>query len=149
VQTLRAFLEAESHSGPSLIIAYSPCIAHGVDLSHNHRQQQLAVKSGHWPLFRYDPRRAAQHKNPLHLDSDAPSVPYREYVSTEARFSMLWRSHPEQAERFLKESQAEVEARYHHYKQLADLPWDEESSCAPAEGRGAQQSTHAHEEEER
>ena len=148
VQTLRAFLEAESHSGPSLIIAYSPCIAHGVDLSRNHRQQQLAVKSGHWPLFRYDPRRAAQHKNPLHLDSDAPSVPYREYVSTETRFSMLWRSHPEAAERFLKESQAEVEARYHHYKQLADLPWDEAPSSPPTEEATDHRVQPAREEEE-
>jgi pyruvate-ferredoxin/flavodoxin oxidoreductase len=126
VQTLRAFLEAEAHDGPSLIIAYSPCIAHGVDLSHNHRQQELAVKSGHWPLLRYDPRRAAEGKNPLHLDSAAPSVPMRDYISTETRFNMLWRSHPEDAERFLKQSQAEVEARYRHYKQLAELPWTEE-----------------------
>jgi pyruvate-ferredoxin/flavodoxin oxidoreductase len=128
VQTLRAFLEAEAHDGPSLIIAYSPCIAHGVDLSHNHRQQELAVKSGHWPLFRFDPARAAEGKNPLHLDSDAPSIPYRDYVSTETRFNMLWRSHPEDAERFLAESQEEVEHNYRHYKQLADLPWEAETS---------------------
>lgn len=124
VQTLRAFIEAEAHRGPSLIIAYSPCIAHGVELAYNHRQQQLAVKSGHWPLFRYDPRRAGAHKNPLHLDAGAPSIRYRDYVQTEARFSMLWRSHPEDAERFLAEAQAEVDARYHHYRQLAAMAWD-------------------------
>jgi pyruvate-ferredoxin/flavodoxin oxidoreductase len=129
VQTLRAFLEAEAHDGPSLIIAYSPCIAHGVDLSHNHRQQNLAVKSGHWPLLRYDPRRVAEGKNPLHLDSAEPSVPMRDYVSTETRFNMLWRSHPEDAERFLEQSQAEAEARYRHYRQLAELPWTEEQEA--------------------
>ena len=123
VQTIRAFLEAEAHPGPSLIIAYSPCIAHGIDLKHNHRQQQLAVDSGHWPLFRYDPQRAAQGRNPLHLDSAEPSIPYRDFVETETRFSMLWRSHPERAERFVEQAQQEVHSRYHHYKQLADLPW--------------------------
>ena len=78
-QTLRAFLEAEANDGPSLIIAYSPCIAHGIDLSNNHRQQQLAVKSGHWPLFRFDPQKIKQGKNPMHLDSPPPSIP--PYVS--------------------------------------------------------------------
>lgn len=77
---MRAFLEAEAHPGPSLIIAYSPCIAHGVDLSNNHRQQDLAVKSGHWPLFRFDPGRIQQGLNPLHLDSAEPSIPYGDYI---------------------------------------------------------------------
>ncbi len=122
-QTLRAFIEAESWHGPSLIIAYSPCIAHGVDLSGNHHQQQLAVGSGHWPLFRYDPRRAQQGRNPLHLDSPEPSIPYRKFVESETRFNMLWRTHPEQAEAMLEQSQAEVIHRYHYYKQLASLPW--------------------------
>ncbi|MCA1805600.1 MAG: pyruvate:ferredoxin (flavodoxin) oxidoreductase [Xanthomonadaceae bacterium] len=123
VQTLRAFLEAEAHPGPSLIIAYSPCIAHGVDLSHNHRQQDLAVKSGHWPLFRYHPARAAEGRNPLQLDSAEPSIPYRAFVETETRFSMLWQTHPEAAEAFLEQAQREVRQRYRHYKQLAELDW--------------------------
>ncbi|HFD80267.1 MAG TPA: pyruvate:ferredoxin (flavodoxin) oxidoreductase [Gammaproteobacteria bacterium] len=122
VQALRAFLEAEAHPGPSLIIAYSPCIAHGVDLSHNHRQQQLAVRSGHWPLFRHDPARAAGDRNPLHLDSPPPDIPYRTFVETETRFRMLWQSHPQAAEAFLKQSQQEVRERYCHYQQLAELP---------------------------
>jgi len=130
VQTLRAFLEAEAHPGPSLIIAYSPCIAHGVDLSNNHRQQDLAVKSGHWPLFRFDPGRIKQGLNPLHLDSAEPSIPYGDYIKTETRFSMLWQTHPEDAERFLQQSQAEVRQRYHHYKQLAELEWDDSVSVA-------------------
>ncbi len=135
VQTLRAFIEAEAHPGPSLIIAYSPCIAHGVDLKHNHRQQQLAVDSGHWPLFRFDPARAAQGKNPLHLDSAAPSLPYREFINSETRFNMLWRSHPEDAERFLQAASHEVHERYHRYAQLAELEWEsaEEESEATTE----------------
>jgi pyruvate-ferredoxin/flavodoxin oxidoreductase len=124
VQTVRAFLEAEAHPGPSLIVAYAPCIAHGVDLANNHRQQQLAVQTGHWPLFRYAPSRAAQGKNPLHLDCDAPSIPYRRFAETETRFSMLWQSHPDTAEALLEQSQKDVLARYHHYQQLAELPWD-------------------------
>ena len=130
MQTLRSFLDAEAHQGPSLIIAYAPCIAHGVDLSFNHRQQDLAVKSGHWPLFRYEPARAAAGRNPLHLDSAEPSIPYKEFVSTETRFNMLWRSQPVAAEEFLARSQDDVRARYHHYKQLAELPWGDDEKAA-------------------
>jgi pyruvate-ferredoxin/flavodoxin oxidoreductase len=130
VQTLRAFLEAEAHDGPSIIIAYSPCIAHGVDLSNNHRQQDLAVKSGHWPLFRFDPKRIALGQNPLHLDSAEPSIPYREFVQSETRFSMLWQTHPEDAERFLQQAQQEVKHRYQYYKQLSELDWGDHTSVA-------------------
>jgi pyruvate-ferredoxin/flavodoxin oxidoreductase len=124
-QTLNAFLEAEAHNGPSIIIAYAPCIAHGVDLSNNHRQQDLAVKSGHWPLFRYDPSKAKAGKNPMKLDSAEPSIPYRDFVKTETRFSMLWQTHPEAAERFLAQAQQDVKNRYHYYKQLSELEWNE------------------------
>lgn len=89
--TLRAFLEAESYDGPSLIIAYSPCNEHGYDLSKQHQQQELAVKTGHWPLFRYDPRRAQEGGNPLSLDSAKPSLPYREFIKNEPRFRGLLR----------------------------------------------------------
>jgi len=123
-QTLRAFLEAESYEGPSLIIAYSPCIAHGVDLSNNLRQQSLAMRSGHWPLLRYDPRRAEQGQNPLHLDSAEPSIPFHDYAATETRFSVLWRTHPEAAEQLMREAQADVDARYRHYQELAMQPPD-------------------------
>ena len=121
VQTIRAFLEAESYPGPSLIIAYSPCIAHGVDLSHNLRQQDLAVDSGHWPLFRYDPRKATAGENPLRLDSKPPSLPYRDFIGTETRFSVLAKTHPEDAERFLRLAQKHVETRFRLYEQLAHL----------------------------
>ncbi|MDH5445964.1 MAG: pyruvate:ferredoxin (flavodoxin) oxidoreductase [Gammaproteobacteria bacterium] len=127
IQTLRAFHEAESHDGPSLIIAYSPCIAHGVDMCYNHRQQEMAVKSGHWPLFRFDPKKIAQGQNPLHLDSAAPTLPYEDFIKSETRFSMLWRSHPDDAERYLKQAQREVHHRYQYYKQLSEMHWDDET----------------------
>ena len=115
--TLKAFLEAESYPGTSIIIAYSPCIAWGTDMIHNHHMQDLAIRGGHLPLLRYDPRRAAAGENPLRLDSKKPSIPYRDFVGNETRFNMLWRSHPEDAERFLKEAQAYAMSHYHHYHQ--------------------------------
>ncbi|WP_232348883.1 pyruvate:ferredoxin (flavodoxin) oxidoreductase [Neptunomonas qingdaonensis] len=123
VQTLRTFIEAESYDGPSLIIAYSPCIAHGYDLKDNHQHQKLAVESGHWPLFRYDPRRAAEGKNPLKLDSAEPSIPYAKFALLESRFSMLYRTHPEEAALLLERAQHEVSERYKRYQQLADMDW--------------------------
>ncbi len=131
IQTIHAFNEAEAYPGPSLIIAYSPCIAHGIDLKDNHTQQVLAVESGHWPLFRYNPENARKGINPLHLDSKAPSIPYREFIEKEIRFSMLWRTHPEAAEQFLEQSQRDVEHRYHFYEQLASLSWDDASEQPP------------------
>ncbi len=131
IQTMHAFHEAEAYPGPSIIIAYSPCIAHGFDLKNNHLHQQLAVDSGHWPLFRYNPQQAAAGKNPLHLDSKAPSIPYRDFIETEIRFSMLWRTHPQEAEKFLEKSQQEVLHRYHYYEQLAGLEWPEEGDLEP------------------
>ena len=123
VQTLRTFLEAESYDGPSLIIAYSPCIAHGYDLKDNHQHQKLAVESGHWPLFRYDPRRAAEGQNPLKLDSAAPSIAYAKFALLESRFSMLHRTHPEEAALLLERAQHEVSERYKRYQQLAEMDW--------------------------
>jgi pyruvate-ferredoxin/flavodoxin oxidoreductase len=122
-QTLNAILEAESYPGTSLIIAYSPCIAHGVDMSRNHIQQNLAVDSGHWPLFRFDPRRGDKGQNPLKLDSKPPSVPYRDFVQSETRFSMLWYANPGRAETLLGEAEQEVAARFHRYQQLAAMEW--------------------------
>ncbi len=121
IHTLRAFLEAESYEGPSIIIAYSPCIEHGYDLAHGHalRQQELAVASGHWPLFRYDPRRTAEGKNPFQLDSKAPSIPYRDFIQNEARFRTLWKSQAEEAKHRLAECEEEVKRRFRHYEELA------------------------------
>jgi pyruvate-ferredoxin/flavodoxin oxidoreductase len=92
-----------------------------VDLSNNLRQQDLAVASGHWPLFRYDPRNLAKGENPLHMDSKEPSIPYRDFVNTETRFSVLQRTHPEAAERFLRQAQQQVKSRFFLYEQLAHL----------------------------
>ena len=128
LQTLKTFIEAESYDGPSLIIAYSPCIAHGVDLSHNIRQQELVVNSGHMNLLRYDPRRVTEGKNPLQLDSKKPSIPYKAFAQTEARFSMLWRTHPEAADELMKKAQAGVMERFHHYEQLASLDYSDSKS---------------------
>jgi pyruvate-ferredoxin/flavodoxin oxidoreductase len=129
-QTLNAFLEAEAHPGPSLIIAFSPCIAHGVDMSFNHRQQDMAVKSGHWPLFRFNPENIERGKPPMKLDSKAPSMPYRDYVQTETRFNMLWHTHPEVAEALVEEEQKFVTHRYNYYKQLSQLDWSDTDEVA-------------------
>jgi pyruvate-ferredoxin/flavodoxin oxidoreductase len=129
VHTLKTFMEAESYRGPSLIIAYSPCIAHGIDMRNNLNQQLMAVKSGHWPLYRYDPRRTAANKNPLLLDSKAPDLPLKEYYMTETRFAMLWRSHPEEAETLVNQEQAAVLNRYHHLKQLSELELDDKENA--------------------
>ena len=119
--TLRAFREAESWNGPSLIIAYSPCIAHGVDLRRNLTQQDLAVKSGHWNLFRYDPRRRETGDNPLILDSRKPKIPFREFARTEMRFGILMRTHPEVAKALQAQAQREASERHDHYEQLSGL----------------------------
>ncbi len=121
MQTLRTFMEAEAYPGPSLIIAYSPCIAHGIDLKNNLKQQDLAIKSGHWQLFRFDPRRAGKGENPLQLDSKEPSIPFNEFADTEVRFSMLRRTHPEQAEEFMRKSGEQARAKFDLYKQLANI----------------------------
>ncbi len=89
IHTLKTFIEAESFDGPSLIIAYSPCVEHGYDMAKQHQQQELAVNTGHWPLYRYDPRREQEGKNPLSLDSQKPSVSYREMIQNEPRFRGL------------------------------------------------------------
>jgi pyruvate-ferredoxin/flavodoxin oxidoreductase len=89
VQTLRVFHEAEAYAGPSLIVAYSPCIAHGYDMLYNQRQQDMAVKTGHWPLFRFDPRLLDAGAHPFKLDSAAPSQPIKAFMESETRFAML------------------------------------------------------------
>ncbi len=135
VQTLKAFLEAEAYPGVSLIIAYSPCTAWGSDMIHNHEMQDRAVRSGHWPLFRFDPRRETEHQNPLQLDSKAPSIAYREFVSQETRFNMLWRSHPDAAERFLAQAQRRALSNFDHYRQLAELSYAEPGEVKPEKAK--------------
>jgi pyruvate-ferredoxin/flavodoxin oxidoreductase len=121
MQALRAFREAESYDGPSLIIAYSTCIEHGINMALGMDQEKLAVDSGHWILYRYNPRLKAQGKNPLQLDSKEPSVPLSAYVYNENRYRMLELSHPDTARRLLAGAQAEVLERWHKYEYLAKM----------------------------
>jgi pyruvate-ferredoxin/flavodoxin oxidoreductase len=126
VQTLRTFLEAEAYNGPSLIIAYSHCINHGIDIAKGLEQQRLAVQAGYWPLFRYNPALAAQGKNPLILDSKAPSIPLQKYAYNETRYTMLTLSNEAEAERLLKLAQEDVDRRWKQYEQLAALKYNGE-----------------------
>jgi pyruvate-ferredoxin/flavodoxin oxidoreductase len=121
VHTLKAFLDAESYPGVSIIIAYSPCIAHGVDLSNNLRQQDLAVKSGHWPLLRYDPRLRAQGKNPLSVDSAAPSIPFSDFARNEARFTILERLKPDASVYFMAQAGKDARLRHQEYVELSEM----------------------------
>jgi len=125
-QTVRAFLEAESYPGPSLIIAYSTCIAHGYNLADGLDHQQMAVDTGFWPLYRFDPRRAALGENPLKLDSRAPKLSFETYALSETRFRMLMKSDPERAKKLLADAQRAVNARFDIYQQLAGLSFGSE-----------------------
>lgn len=120
-QTLRAFLEAEAYNGPSLIIAYSHCIAHGIDMSKGLEQQKLAVQAGHWPLYRYNPDLIAQGQNPLIIDSKEPSIPLDQYIYNETRYRMLVQADEARAEVLLKNAQADVKKRWEYYKQMAAM----------------------------
>jgi pyruvate-ferredoxin/flavodoxin oxidoreductase len=124
MQTVKAFLEAEAYDGPSLIIAYSHCIAHGYDLVNGLEQQKAAVQSGHWPLFRYNPNLAGQGKNPLQLDSKAPTLPLDKYIYNETRYTMLVHSKPEAASELLKMAQEAVQSRWKLYEHWASMPGD-------------------------
>jgi pyruvate-ferredoxin/flavodoxin oxidoreductase len=118
-QTLKAFLEAEAYDGPSLIIAYSHCIAHGIDMRKGLEQQKLGVQAGHWTLYRYNPALAAEGKHPLTIDSKAPSIPLEQYVYNETRYRMLTQTDEARAEALLKLAQADVLARWKQYEALA------------------------------
>jgi pyruvate-ferredoxin/flavodoxin oxidoreductase len=118
-QTVRAFLEAESYHGPSLIIAYSHCIAHGINMAKGMEQQRLATETGYWPLYRYDPRLVEEGKNPFQLDSKAPKLALQEYAYQENRYRMLVQADPESAAELLKHAQAAVNTRWKRYEELA------------------------------
>jgi pyruvate-ferredoxin/flavodoxin oxidoreductase len=117
--TLRAFIEAESYDGPSLILAYSHCIAHGIDMAKGMQHQRQAVDSGRWLLYRHDPRRAARGENPLIVDSHAPTLPVAEAMAAENRFRMLRYSQPDQARTLTRLAQGDVDQRWARYQQLA------------------------------
>jgi len=120
-QTLTAFHEADAYDGPSLIIAYSHCIAHGIDMRKGLEQQKLAVNSGYWPLYRYNPMLAAEGKNPLTIDSKDPSIPLKDYIYNETRYRMLVQSDEQRAEDLLKLAQQDVQSRWSYYKQMAAM----------------------------
>jgi pyruvate-ferredoxin/flavodoxin oxidoreductase len=120
-QTVQAFREAESYNGPSLIIAYSHCIAHGYDLAQGTAQQKLAVDSGVWPLYRFDPRRLVKGEPPLNLDYGPPKAKVADYMRNESRFRMIERANPSRFKYFLEQSQIAAEQRYAVYKQMAGI----------------------------
>jgi pyruvate-ferredoxin/flavodoxin oxidoreductase len=123
-QTMKAFLEAEAYDGPSIIIAYSHCIAHGYDMVYGIDQQKNAVNSGHWPLFRYNPMLAREGKNLFQLDSRAPSIPLEKYIYNETRYTMLVNSDPEEAKKLLNQAQENVNERWKLYQHMANMSFE-------------------------
>jgi pyruvate-ferredoxin/flavodoxin oxidoreductase len=120
-QTLQAFREAEAYQGPSLILAYSHCIAHGIDMRYGMKQQDLAVASGYWPLFRYDPEMSKVGESPFRLDSSRPTIPFKEYAYNELRYQSLALSRPAEAGQLLRQAQADVTEKYRTYEEFAKL----------------------------
>ncbi|MEA3297217.1 MAG: pyruvate:ferredoxin (flavodoxin) oxidoreductase, partial [candidate division Zixibacteria bacterium] len=120
-QTVKAFVEAEKYDGPSLLICYSHCIAHGIDMGHGLEAEDRAVKSGHWLLYRYNPDLIAQGKNPLQLDCKEPSIPFEEYAYAENRFRTLKAMDPERAKMLLKLGQQDCDRRWNLYSQMAKM----------------------------
>jgi pyruvate-ferredoxin/flavodoxin oxidoreductase len=121
LQTLKAFQEAESYRGVSLILAYSTCIAHGIDMTTSMSHQKEATACGYWPLYRYDPRLGGEGKHPFHLDSRKPTGSLKDFVMKEARYAMLARSKPERAEKLLRLAQHDVTERWRFYEQMAGV----------------------------
>jgi len=122
-QAVKAFLEAEAYDGPSLMLCYSHCIAHGIDMTLGYEEQKNAVASGHWPLYRYNPDLALQGKNPLQIDSKDPTLPLAEYALNENRYKILQRANPEASERLLGKAQKNVTAKLKLLKSLAEMDY--------------------------
>ncbi|MDG5767850.1 pyruvate:ferredoxin (flavodoxin) oxidoreductase [Balneolales bacterium ANBcel1] len=120
-QTIRAIMEAEAYPGPSIIIAYSHCIAHGYNMKYGLDQQKLAVDSGYWPLFRFNPSLVSEGKNPFSLDSKPPKTAFKDYAYNEMRYLMLSKSHPEAAAKFMKQAQEDVNERWRQYEHMVKL----------------------------
>jgi pyruvate-ferredoxin/flavodoxin oxidoreductase len=121
LQTTRALQEAASYPGPSLVLAYSHCITHGIDMAQGVATQQLAVRSGYWPLWRYDPRHAHRGDHPLRLDSRAPSVPFADFARSQTRFALLERANPDAADHLFALAQHDIDERWHFYEQLGEV----------------------------
>jgi pyruvate-ferredoxin/flavodoxin oxidoreductase len=133
--TLKAFLEAEAYNGPALIIAYSHCIAHGINMTTAMQNQKAAVQSGQWFLYRYNPELAAKGEVPLHIDSAAPKLPVSEYLKLENRFRMLTKSKPEDAQRLFDLAQENIQRRWQFYERLAKNGSEENKPASPPPGR--------------
>jgi pyruvate-ferredoxin/flavodoxin oxidoreductase len=129
LQTLRAFREADAFNGPALIIANTPCITHGYELKLGLQQQALAVKSGVWPVYRFNPDNVKEGKNPLKLDYKEPSIPVSEFAYNETRYSMLVRSNEKRAEMLLELAQQDAETRWQKYSHLAAMKYDKPESA--------------------
>ena len=129
-QTVKAFVEAEAYHGPSLVIAYSHCIAHGINMTAGYLEQKKAVACGHWPLYRFDPRLKEQGKNPLQLDSKAPTGDFEEYAYGENRYRTLKQSKPEVAAQLIKLAGSDAAQRYALMEQLANLACDVKSEAS-------------------
>jgi pyruvate-ferredoxin/flavodoxin oxidoreductase len=123
-QTLKAFVEAENYDGPAIILAYSHCIAHGIDMSNGLGEHKKAVAAGHWPLYRFNPDLLAQGKNPLQLDSKDPTLPIEEYMMGENRFRSLMTQNKEAAQAFIARAQKDVKLRWSLYKSLAEAKFE-------------------------
>jgi pyruvate-ferredoxin/flavodoxin oxidoreductase len=119
MHTVKAIMEAEAYDGPSLVIAYSHCIAHGYDLAHGMDQQKAAVNSGYWPLFRYNPDLVGQGKNPFQLDSRPATIALKDYIYNETRYTMLAKSNPEHAQELYKLAQEDVAAKWKLYEHMS------------------------------
>jgi len=120
-QVVKAFKEAENYDGPSLILAYSHCIAHGIDMIEGYQEQKRAVESGHWPLYRFNPDLAIQGKNPLIIDSKDPSIPLADYVYKENRYKILQRANPEASKKLVEYNQKSVVSKFKLLKQMAAI----------------------------
>jgi pyruvate-ferredoxin/flavodoxin oxidoreductase len=133
-QTLNAFIEADEYDGPSLIIAYSHCIAHGYDLRNGLNQQKLAVQSGAWPMYRYNPALAAVGKNPLSIDSKEPTVKLEDYTYNETRYRMLLQTDENRAEYLMKEAKKDASNRWDLYRQMAAMHYTPRNGDENVEG---------------
>jgi pyruvate-ferredoxin/flavodoxin oxidoreductase len=118
-QTVKAIREAEAYDGPSIIIAYSHCIAHGINMAKGLDQQKLAVDSGHWPLYRFNPDLKDEGKNPFQLDSKPPKIALKDYIYNETRYNVLVRTNPEAAAMLLAQAEEVVQEKWARYEQLA------------------------------
>jgi len=130
--TLKAFLEAEAYNGPSLIIAYSHCIAHGINMTTAMSDQKVAVESGQWLLYRYNPERRQSGENPLILDSRTPTRKVEEFLLQQTRFKMLSKTKPEDAKRLWKEAQHDADVRFQFYEYFAQRKTEPAPTSQPS-----------------